>query len=628
MDISDIAKLAGVSPSTVSKVINHKDEGISAQTRERVRRIVREYHYVPYSRSRAPKEWLIGVLFRSTISIDSTLDGILATAQAHGYATIVFSSDTDSDQERKNLAALRSAGVTGIIWEPVSMESLALRDELVAQGVKLVTMGPYGGDRSFLLPYESAAYDITTELVGRGHERIACLVREGRRTTDFIRGFRKALFESGMAFDESLVYHESYDTLLDKIGRRDITGVVCSHYHLARSLFSRLAALHYHTPEDYSLVSLRNDAGSSWSEDTDEAISTYTIRNAEFGRIACRSLIQKIENREETLSFTQMLALDNESSLGTPPSSGSKRVIVVGSINIDTRLEVASLPVSGATVSAHTSLEYLGGKGANQAIGVSRLGNPVTLVGNVGSDPFSDLVYRDLERWNVNAEGVYRSTGEETGRAFIFVSPAGESMITILSGANASLHADDIVSREAFFEGAKCCLVPSEVPMDAVVAACQLARRHGALTIVKPSACDHLPSELLPLVDILVPNELELATICPESEDVEGRARALRGRGAGTVIVTLGERGCYLCSEGLERHLSAPSMNPVDTTGAGDAFISALASCLLGNDDLVTAARKANYAAAYSITRFGVASSLIDRYSLDRAFQQGLAERE
>ena len=101
MDISDIAKLAGVSPSTVSKVINHKDESISNQTRERIRRIDREYHYVPNARSHASKSWLLGVLFRSRVSIDSTLDGILATAQEHGYATFVFNSDDDIEQERK-----------------------------------------------------------------------------------------------------------------------------------------------------------------------------------------------------------------------------------------------------------------------------------------------------------------------------------------------------------------------------------------------------------------------------------------------------------------------------------------------------------------------------------------------
>ena len=616
MDISDIAKLAGVSPSTVSKVINHKDESISDKTRDRIRRIVREYHYVPNARTRATKGWLLGVLFRSRVSIDSTLDGILSTAQSHGYSVLVFNSDNDIEQERKNLAALRSSGAAGIIWEPVSMDSLE-------RLTKLVTIGVNGGDRSFLLPYEAAAYEITGELVKRGHSRIACLVREGRRTPDFIRGFRRRLFESGMTFDDTVVYNESFDPLLDRIGRGDVTAVACSHYQLARALYSRLTSLHYHAPEDCSIVSLRNDAGSSWSEDTDEAISTYTIRNAEFGRIACESLIHKVEDREEPLSFKLEPHLDNENSLGAPPRNLSKRVVVVGSINVDMRLSVTTLPTSGATVSTEKSLTCLGGKGVNQAIGVAKLGHLVTLIGNVGSDSLSDLAYRSLESWDVNTAGVYRHTDGETGRAFIFVDPTGNSMIAVLSGANASLHADDIISREHLFEGVEYCLVPSEVPMDAVVTACRLARRHGAKTVVKPSACDHLPAELPALVDILVPNEKELLAICPEGTDLEDRARVLRGLGVGTVVVTLGEKGCYLQSESLSRHLPAVETTPVDTTGAGDAFISALTSCLIDGDDIETAAERANYAAAYSITRFGVANALIDRYSLDCVIPRG-----
>lgn len=617
VDISDIAKLAGVSPSTVSKVINHKDESISDKTRDRIRRIVREYHYVPNARARATKGWLLGVLFRSRVSIDSTLDGILSTAQSHGYSTLVFNSDNDIEQECKNLAALRSSGAAGIIWEPVNMDSLERHGGLIPQDAKLVTIGVNGGDRSFLLPYEAAAYEITGELIKRGHSRIACLIREGRRTPDFIRGFRRRLFESGMAFDDTVVYDESFDPLLDRIGRGDVTAVACSHYQLARALNSRLTSLHYHVPEDCSVVSLRNDAGSSWSEDTDEAISTYTIRNAEFGRIACESLIQKVEDRAEPLSLKHGFCLDNENSLGAPPRSPSKRVVVVGSINVDMRLSVSTLPTSGATVSTEKSLTYLGGKGVNQAIGVAKLGHLVTLIGNVGSDSLSDLAYRSLESWDVNTAGVYRHTDGETGRAFIFVDPTGASMIAVLSGANASLHSDDIVSREHLFEGAEYCLVPSEVPMDAVVASCRLARRHGAKTVVKPSAYDHLPAELPAIVDILVPNEKELATICPEGTGIEERAKALRDLGVGTVVVTLGEKGCYLQSESLSRYLPAVETTPVDTTGAGDAFISALTSCLIDGDDIETAAKRASYAAAYSITRFGVANALIDRYSFD-----------
>ena len=620
MDINEIAKLAGVSPSTVSKVVNHKDSSISDSTRERVLKIVREYHYTPYAKSRAAKSWLVGVVFRSPISLDSTLDGILATAQDAGYSTLVFSSNDDPEQERKNMAALSSAGAAGIIWEPVSMTSLRRRDQLAPASAQLVTIGVNGGDESLLLPYEAASHDIARELVDRGHVRIACLVDEGRRTRDFIRGFRRCLFESGMAYQDSLVYTGVCDELVEKVGRGEVTGVTCSHYHMASALRARLAALHYHSPEDVSIVSLRNDTGSSWAEDTDGAISTCTMRNSDFGRLACQRLIGMLEGKPHQGSFYQTPSLDNLNSVGAPPSGDSQHVVVVGSVNIDTRLSVPHLPTSGMTVSTDQSVAYPGGKGVNEAVGVARLGHRVTLIGNVGADSASDLVYQQLEGAGVDTSGVYRKAGSKTGQAFILVDPEGQSQIAVLSAANATLRASDVEAREEAFEGARLCLVQTEVPLDAVAAACRLAHRHGAQTILKPTAVGPLDDALLAEVDYLVPNQDELEAIAPGLDGTQERARAMLARGVGTVVVTMGARGCFLCAPGLERHLPAVEFPSVDATGAGDAFISALAASLLDGCALPDAVERANYAAGYSTSRQGVVGSLIDRYSLGCAF--------
>ena len=619
MDISDIAKLAGVSPSTVSKVINHKDGSISAATRERVLKIVREYHYTPYSRSRATKDWLIGVVFRSPISLDSTLDGILAIAQDAGYAPLVLNSNLDLEQERKNLEALKSTGAAGVIWEPVSIESLSRRSVLDESGAKVVTIGPNGGDLSLLIPYEQATYDITSELIAREHRRIGCLVTEGRRTPDFIQGFRRCLFEHGMAFDESLIHTEVSAELLGKIGSGELTGIVCSHYQMATKLHGRLTALHYHTPDDVSIVSLRNDSGTSWIDDPGDAISTYTIRNSDFGRLACERLIGKMTGKAVVSDHFDGLRLNNANSLGVPPTSHAKHAVVVGSINIDTRLAVPALPGEGTTVTTDRSLVYPGGKGANQAAGLAKLGHRVTLVGDVGTDASSDLAYRTLEHWGVDTSGVYRKADVETGKAYIFVDTQGASMITVLSGANAFLSADDLASREQLFEGAQYCLVQTEIPLDAVRAALKTAHRHGAHTILKPAACDELPDDVLQEVDILVPNRSELSAIMPGPGTVEELAARLAERCGGTVIVTLGADGCYLHSPELRRHFPAADFEAIDTTGASDAFISALAARLMAGDPLEKAIERANYAAGYSTTRQGVAQSLIDRYGLECA---------
>ena len=210
-----------------------------------------------------------------------------------------------------------------------------------------------------------------------------------------------------------------------------------------------------------------------------------------------------------------------------------------------------------------------------------------------------------------------RCAGEDTGSSFIFLAPNGESVIAILSGANASLTPDDITSNERLFDNAGYCLIQTEIPLESAKVTAITARRHHAKTIIKPSSCDYLPDSIVANADILVPNEHELAIIETEGKTMEDKAAHLLERGAGCVIVTQGEHGCYLRGQNVECHYPAADFTPVDSTGAGDAFISALASYLMYGYTVRQAVEIATYAAGYSITRKGVIPSLIDRLSLD-----------
>jgi ribokinase len=620
MDINEIAKLAGVSPSTVSKVVNHKDASISDQTRERVKRVVRKYHYVPHAHAHAPREWLIAVIFRSHVSLDSTLDGILADAQDSGYSTLVFNSNSNPDQERQNIEAALQSSVGGVIWEPVENNSLELLSHLESGGRSVVTIGTSGGDQSLLIPYETAGHQITQELVSRGHSQIVCLVREGRRTRNFIDGYKRCLFENGILFQDSMVEHGISSSLLSKISCGDVTGIVCSHFLVARELQGRLTTMHYHTPEDVSLVSLRNDTGSLWTEDTDGSISTYTIRNSDFGRLAFKRLLTKMQGNEPSEEFSQDFFLDNENSIGAPSTNRAKHVVVIGSINMDTHVVVPHLPSLGTTISTHSTAISPGGKGVNQSVGIARLGFRASLIGNVGSDSSGDAVFRQLDDWAIDSSGVHRIKGEKTGQALIFVDSAGESSITILAGANTSLSASDITSRSSLFEGAQLCLIQTEIPMDAVRAACRISKMHHIQTMLKPAACIDLPDDIISQTDYLIPNREELDAICKTEGSFEEKSQELIDRGARNVIVTLGADGCYLRQDGRGKHFPAADFKPVDTTGGADAFISAFAASTLDGDDIETAISRANYAAGFSTTTWGVANSLIDRSILDAAF--------
>lgn len=235
MNIRDIARIAGVSTSTVSKIVNGKDSSISEETRKKVLTIVKEYHYKPYaSASQRTRSYTIGVLLRSPISFDSTLDGIIQAAQNAGYATDAYNSYSDPERELKNIAAICGRNVDGVIWEPATPDSLAYASQF-PESTPLLTIGPNGGDQSLLLPYKEAAYKLTSELIERGHQHIACLMTKGRRTQDFLEGFRSCLFDHQLPYSDDLVYYDLNDSLPGKIGSRDITGFVSSHYQIGRA---------------------------------------------------------------------------------------------------------------------------------------------------------------------------------------------------------------------------------------------------------------------------------------------------------------------------------------------------------------------------------------------------------
>lgn len=622
MNIKELAKLAGVSTSTVSKIMNKKDESISQETRERVLRIAKEYHYSPYSSatSLTQKTWSIGVVVSSSASLDMILDGIIKSAQKSGYYTIVCNSYSNPVQESKNIRSLCNSKVDGIIWEPIDKNSLSLCNYITEQNIPFITTGSLFQDISFQIPYEKLSYRITQELIERGHKKIACLASDGRRKELFINGYRKCLFEYQLQWDEKLIFEQITDTIIEKINEKEITGIICSHYREALDLYHTLYKLHFKIPEQVSLISLKtNHTDTVFSP----VISTYTISAENFGIYLCNKIVSLIEKtKHDSTCFTQEYKLDNEITISSPYDQNKKSIVVVGSINMDTYLNVTKLPDTGKTVTSPNSSVYPGGKGINQACGAAKLGHSVSLIGNVGYDSEADHIYRTLTEHSVNTFGIKRCFQKDTGKAYIFLDSLGNSMISILTGANAFFSPQDILENEYLFENAGFCLVQTEIPIETVMQACKTAHKYNAKNILKPSACNNIPKELFPYVDILIPNEEELTDLCPAPPSLEEKCAKMISHGVKAVIVTLGDRGCYLCTNDTQQYFPAATFTPVDATGASDAFISALASYLLYGYTLSQSISLATYAAGFCISREGVVPSLIDKTSLESYISQ------
>lgn len=630
MTIKEIAKLAGVSASTVSKIMNNKDESISAETREHVLKIAKEYHYTPYSsimNSKA-KSLTIGVIFRNTSDIGMTMTGILEAAGELGYSVVMCESKNSPVTELKNISLLISKKTDGILWEPVDLKSEV---ELKESSIPYIIMNSNEAD-SININYEKLGYNATEALIKKNHTDIACLLSKGTRTKAFLRGYKKCLFDNNIYLNDDLIIEldgTDTDTFpMGKITGHRISGLVISHYATAIKLYEDLNKRHYDTPYDVSIVSLKDDTRIKSDY---PPISTFTIPHYEFGKRAARYLIDVLEKKRDksdaatrNIMFDISTDIDNEFSIDTPFLSRSKRIVVVGSINIDNYLNFDTLPHTGKTVSTQSASKHPGGKCLNEALGAAKLGHNTAVIAHVGNDADADIIYDLVKNYSIDTVALKRCQGHQTGQAYIFVQRDGDSMISIMLGANDTLDASCIAANEKLFSNASYCLLQTEVPFSAIMEACRLAKLHNMRTVLKPSACTELPAELLKMTDIIVPNLDEINELCPGSGTMQDKADKLLSQGIGTVIVTLGAAGCYIKSSEYNCECSIPAVDfvSVDSSGAGDAFISALVSYMLYGYDLISSARIATYAAGFSITRQGTTTALIDKETLEAYIKQ------
>lgn len=618
MNIRDIAKLAGVSVSTVSKIVNKKDASISNETRERVLKIVHEYNYTPYSSAinNATSTGSIGILLRSDRTVDQSLNGMIEYAQQKGYSPIIFSSLENHEQELKNITALCTKQVDGIIWEPIDEDSLKNQTHIDTSSIPLVLVGHLEGINSFSLPYEKAGYSLTKQLIEKKHKKIACITGDSRNKEAFITGYKQALFEHNLKFHDSLLIESLDNTINDFIIEKQLSGFVSADFYKSIELYNLAIQSGLSTPKDFSLVSIRNDTELEF-KNFQNKLSTVTFSNKRFGEYTCQALMDLINKDSEPNPYQEELVLSNTESLGLPAESERPKILVVGSLNMDTYLYSSKLPHNGSTNFLSNLSKRPGGKGLNQAIGTAKLGHQIRLIGCVGSDSDSNTMFQELRKNNVNTKGLSRSNDAETGQAYIFVESTGDSMISILPGANAELSPSILEKNIDLFSNVKYCLVQTEIPIDAVEKACLLAKEKNIELILKPSASKSISDSILKKIDYLIPNEEELSTMCPSFETMNEKAEYLLSKGVQNVIVTLGNRGCFLKNSKQEKLFPAADFSVIDSTGASDAFISALTAYLLRDYSLEKAIQIASYAAGFLVSRDGITTALVDRMTLE-----------
>ena len=270
------------------------------------------------------------------------------------------------------------------------------------------------------------------------------------------------------------------------------------------------------------------------------------------------------------------------------------------------------MPQGGETVMARSFAMLPGGKGANQAVAAARLGAEVALAGRVGDDAFGQLALQGLRSSGVGVDGVLVTQSVASGVATIVVEDGGENRILVVSGANALVMPSDV--SDAMLAQASLVVLQLEIPVDTVY---DIIARAAVPVVLNPAPAVKLNAAKLEGLAYLIPNQHELSVISglPTSrmDDVVAAARRLVRQGVGTVIVTLGGDGAMLVTRERVAHVAAPAVTPVDTTGAGDAFIGCFAATLMATGDVDTALARAVRYASLSVTRFGAQDSYVTK---------------
>ena len=292
----------------------------------------------------------------------------------------------------------------------------------------------------------------------------------------------------------------------------------------------------------------------------------------------------------------------------------NNKIVVIGSSNTDMVIKSGKLPLPGETVLGGTFMMNHGGKGANQAVAVARLGGAVSFVSKVGQDSFGEQTIKQLNTEGMDTDHIFIDTQNPSGIALITVDKNGENSIVVASGANGSLDIDDVKKIQDVIKQADILLMQLEVPIKTIEYAAQFANENGVKVILNPAPATFLSDSLLKCLYAIIPNETEaeiLSGLKVTSWDSAREAANVIGeKGVDVVVITMGAKGALVKTGSSFFEVPSQKVQAVDTTAAGDTFCGAFCVALSEGASIEKAVEFANKAAAISVTREGAQNSI------------------
>ena len=292
-----------------------------------------------------------------------------------------------------------------------------------------------------------------------------------------------------------------------------------------------------------------------------------------------------------------------------------KKILVIGSLNMDFSIKTPKMPVPGETIIGESFHLNPGGKGANQAFAIGKLGADVSMLGMVGNDEYAKLLKQNLESVNVNTQGIIEQNNTSTGVAFVTVDSNGENSIIVISGANEKVNTEFIDENINLIDDADIIVMQLEIPVDVVTYVARIAKEKNKLVVLDPApARADLPDELFSYVDIMKPNETELSILTgvdtSNDDNIIKAGKSLVEKGVKNVIVSLGGRGSILVNKDYNKKFNSLGLTPIDTTAAGDSFTAALVSYLASDKSLEEAIQFGHVVSSIVITKKGAQESI------------------
>lgn len=292
-----------------------------------------------------------------------------------------------------------------------------------------------------------------------------------------------------------------------------------------------------------------------------------------------------------------------------------KKILIIGSLNMDIVLETPRIPKCGETISGKNITQVPGGKGANQAYAIGKLGGKVEMIGAVGDDDFGHRLKENLENVGVNIVGVETFSGEPTGQAYIAVDEEGENSIILIAGTNGMVTKEIIKKNLKKMQESDIIIMQLEIPFEVVEYVKDLAKELGKTVIVDPApAIPNLPDSFWRGIDYIKPNETELQILTGKEmntlDELKEGAEILLKKGVKNVVVTLGGEGCLFVSEEKEEFFPANKVKVVDTTAAGDSFTAGMALALSQGKTCEEAIAFGQRVSAIVVSRKGAQTSI------------------